>query len=334
MYKRRVACTGIDLGSSSVTLVRGEGSGADWRPTHAGVEEWAAGPPIDRERLGSEALDRLLVRLGLTKRHLGRIAVALRAPEAQAREVFVPKMSEPDLRRALPFEARKHFFLDGVESACLDLQILGPAPAGAVAVEEGETTGEQLRLLLVASPRSARDLPIHTLEWLSLEPEVVDLPGLANLNALLQAEPQHDWSAGAVGLFDLGSQYAELSLTHPEGGLLIRRFEVPCPATSDPGSWADYASDLAQHLRETATYYRGRHRREVAALWLAGRGALLPDLPAALAEMWGVSVRVLDPLGRWDKEAWSGSGPRLVTAFGLCCRWLADEAKGMAGTQS
>lgn len=305
--------TGIDLGSSHVKLVRGESTAGTWRPTHAGVEPWGGGDAFgeELERRSAEALVRLLSRLGLSKRQIGRIAVATVGDEAQAQEVVLPRMSETDLRRALPFEVRKHFVIDGWDSPCLDLQVLGPAPA------------EQIRVLLVAASRTARDVPVRTLQRLGLEPEVVDLPGLANLNALLAHEETHDWKSGALGVLDLGDRHAELGVTHPSGGLLMRRFSVGVPAEEDAASLADYAAALSRQIRETTTYYRGRRRCEVSALRLAGGGALLAGLPEALAQNSGVSIRVLDPTSRWGEEGLSVSAPGqcLVTAFGLSHRW-------------
>jgi Tfp pilus assembly PilM family ATPase len=317
------ARTGIDLGTTSVKLVRGVGGAGLERATHVGVEDWdppAEGLADDVRAAG--ALSRLLDRLGLSRRSLGRVAVAIGGDAVSVREVSMPVLSERDLRRALPFEAKKHLFLDGMESPCFDFQILGHMRGG------GDEAQEEMRVLLVAAPRPVRDFPIRVLGRVGIEPEVVDLEQLAGLNALLATHPfpsSEDANESGYGFLDLGADQARLHLVHPEGGFLTR--SVAAGAYSNGRAELQGSlTELSGRIRETITFYRGRYRRGVKAIYLAGGGAALKGLPEGLEQILGLPVATLNPLqgiagSARGVEAVAAAGPRFVTALGLCRWW-------------
>ncbi len=320
MFGPGKARTGIDIGTGSVKLVRGEGSASLERITHVGVEDWDPPGPAGDVARAAAALGRLLARLHLGGGHLGRIAVAVGGDDSSFREVILPSLSEVELRQALPFEAKKHLFLESMSSPVLDCQILGPAPPG----EDG---GMQIRVLLAAAPASGRDFPLHVLARAGLEPEVVDLEPLAALNALLAvAGPEAD-SGKALGLLDLGGRHAVLHITGRDGGVVSRPVGPGAPAKNRAREdVASYAETIVERVRETLTFYRGRHRAEVAKLFLAGGGIVLPGLSDLLIEKAGLPAAVFDPLNGFapsgrGAEGVAVSGPRFVTACGLCRWW-------------
>lgn len=309
--------TGIDLGPRSVKLVRAEGGSSLERITHVGVEEHTGAPEADELPRASEALERLLSRLGLRKGRLGRLAVAIRGEDAGLREVLLPVLSEGELRQALPFEARKHLPLEDMASPILDFQILEGAAAG-----ESEP---RMRVLLAAAPRTRRDLAIKILASSGLEPEVVDLEPLALLNAVLAIRPFEGSGGGAVGVLDLGVTQAGLAMTGSGGGLLTRSLGTGTGSDGN-GASTDRLSLIASRARETITFYRGRNRAEVGRLYLTGDGALQPGLERALSEALGIPVAVFNPfegvkLAESIDPALRRGGPRFATACGLCHWW-------------
>ena len=318
----RFVRTGIDLGTGSVKLVRGVGGSSLEQVTHVGIEEWD--PPGEQleEARASAALSRLLARLKLRRAALGRIAVGVGGDQVSLREVSLPKLSEREMRRALPYEAKKHLSTEAMESPCLDFQILGPAPAS----DDGST--EEMRVLLVAAPRALRNFPIRVLGRAGLEPEVIDLEALAGLNALhALGPPKAAASDGALGYLDLGGAQAALHVVHPDGGFVVRTVGPGADSGARDGRSA-YVSELATRIRETITFFRGRHRRGMAEIRVAGGGALIAGLPGELAKSLEIPVEVVDPLkGLAEKargvESVAASAARLVTACGLC-RWWGE----------
>jgi type IV pilus assembly protein PilM len=312
--------TGIDLGTGSVKLVRGEGSGRLESISHIGVEDWDPPGSTGDVTRAAEALGRLLARLGLNKGRLGRIAVAI-GDEASFREVVLPALTVDELRQALPFEAKKHLFLESMAAPVMDFQILGAAPPA----ESGG--GPQIRVLLAAASTTHRDFTLRVLGRVGLEPEVVDIEALASLNALFAHAAAEKKPDQVLGLIDLGAKQAVLHVGNRGGGLLSRALGPGAPA---PGSTdltlASYAEKIIERLRETLTFYRGRQRQDVGELYIAGGGALLPGLPERFYKGAGLPVSLLDPLkglaGRArGLDGLATSGPRLVTACGLCRWW-------------
>lgn len=301
-------------------LVRGDGTAAIERFTHIGAEDWdPAGSSGDVARAAA-ALSRLLSRLRLGKGHLGRIAVAVGGDDSSFREVVLPALSEAELRQALPFEAKKHLFLESMTAPVLDCQILGPAPPG----EDG---GMQIRVLLAATPASGRDFPLHVLARAGLEPEVVDLEPLAALNALLAVAGGEAESGKALGLLDLGGRHSMLHITGRSGGVVSRPVGPGAPSAGrSREDVVAFAETIIERVRETLTFYRGRHRAEVAKLFLSGGGTTLPGMADLLIEKAGLAAAVFDPLNglapaAGEAQGAAAAGPRFVTACGLCRWW-------------
>ncbi len=322
---RRTVRTGIDLGTTSVKLVRGIGNGHLERVTHLGLEPLAGGGTgtDDAAAASAAALRRLLERLNLKTTSLGQLAVAVGGPEVACREVLTAAMSEDTMARALPFEARKHLDLENMAAPVLDYQVLGEA-------EEASASGAaQVRVLFAAAPRAVRDFPVEVLRQAGLEPDVVDLEPLAALNAVAAAEVGAGSEQQAVGLLDLGSARAVLHLWSRAGGLLSRQVGPGAPATAPADSGTAYGEALTPSVLETTIFFRGRHRRPVARLYLSGGGAGLPGVRQALEHALDLPVVVFDPLLGLNidtggcADAAAGTS-RFVTACGLCRWWDAD----------
>lgn len=317
---RRGVRTGIDLGTTSVKLVRGYGGASLECVTHAGVEPLATHGGARDPQETAAALRRLLERLRLKGPQLGLLATAVGGPEVACREVLTAAMPEETLSRALPFEARKYLDLENMTAPVLDYQVLGRA---------GEFTpgsGPQMRVLFAAAPREARDFPVEVLRLAGLEPDVVDLEPLAALNALAATSATMVGDEQAAGLLDLGGSRATLHLWARAGGLLSRDVGEAAPALAPADEGEAYGRSLAVPVRETVTFFRGRHRREVAAVLLSGGGARFPGIERALTQALGIPCRALDPLQGLAVEADGCADAikgtmRFTTACGLCRWW-------------
>jgi Tfp pilus assembly PilM family ATPase len=306
------------LGAGSVKLLVGEGSARLERALHAGAEAWDPADAGDDAGRAAAALMRLLKRLNLNRKRLGRIAAGTNGIGSSVREILLPALTEAELRRALPFEARKHLFLEGMSEPVLDCQILGDGPPA----EEGGTP--QIRVLLAAVPAESRAFPLTVLQLAGLEPEVVDLEPLANLNAAFAEKKPA--AGGALGVLDLGARQAAIYLSTREGGFLSRPVGPGVPAGDDGESVATYADELVERLRETATFYRGRHRLEIDRILISGGGALVPGLVDRLRGGYERPMEAFDPLQSLLKSNSGmaelvGHGPRFTTACGLCRWW-------------
>lgn len=350
MLTRRNPATGIDLGHHAVKLVRLErgGSGAP-QLTHWGVEEiLAAREATVEDRAG--ALARLLKRLDLRPRQLGRVASSVGGRDVYLRQVSMPRMSEPDLRRALPYEAKKHLPLDG-NPLCFDLQLLnGIEPPPMVDGGDGGTPTREV--LLVAAPRSRRDETLSVLERTGVHPEILDAEPLPVVNAILAAYPPPE-DAGWQVMLDLGARNSVLAAVLPDGCFYARpleftgdlltasieaemgidrgQAEIVKRELQDGGKGQDATvlpavEGLVREVEETIRFLRVRRRQEaVSRIYLSGGGALLLGLREILTRAVGVEVLFPDPFrdlaAGSRKRPGPADAPWLVGALGLARWW-------------
>ncbi len=303
--------TGIDIGSHSVKLVRGLGDRGLESLTHHGIETWEGGRDVDR---AAAALASLMERLELDRRKLGRLATAVDGWDGSCREVVTQALEDEEFARALPYEARRHLNLEGMEHPVIAGQVLGPVVGGQA--EEGNRN----RVLLAAVPRARREYALSVLERIGLEPELVDLEPLAGLNALFASGIEDDGGKEAIGLLDLGAGAVGFAVGCRSGGLMSRVVGSGLGGLSEPERQTFIAA-LVDRVAETITYFRGRFHRKVRSVVLSGNGAGLTELVDNLSTALDCGVQVADPLAPFgfvpDTE---GEGALYVTACGLCQR--------------
>lgn len=319
LFERGPARTGIDIGASAIKLLRMSGTRPRRTITHAGIQVWEPEGTAADIAAASDALRRLLRRLGLNKRNIGHIAVAVAAEDAVVREAVLPQLSQDELARALPYEAPRYLSIEQMESPIIGHQVLGPAPPAS------EGGPAQMRVLLAAVARDKRDFPVQVLSRLGLEPAVVDLESLAGLNALFSFIPAEDDGSLAHGILDIGRSHAAVHVSARAGGLLTRSLAATLPAARDAGAMAAYAATLSKQVADTLTFYRGRFRREVGDIRVCGGGALLPQLRSLLAQGLSRTLLPVDPLEEQTSvrglQEVADRGPCLAIAWGLCQWW-------------
>jgi Tfp pilus assembly PilM family ATPase len=324
LFGKNTSRTGIDLGSSNVKLVHGTGSERLDKITHIGSQDIEFVDQDDREKVTAVALESLLSQLDLKKSSLGRIAVTAGCNNTAARDVVLPPLSEEELIQTLPFEAKKHLDLESIADPVFDVQLLGSIES------EEDDMPNQTRVLLAAAPRSHVDFTLGVLKRAGIEPEVVDLEMFAGLNELFSHQPAGVSKDIPVGLLDLAASYARLHITSRNGNLMSRVVGTGVPGLEDKELIETYMNGLVTQVRDTLMYYRGRFRREVGGLFVAGGGAYMPDIIEQLKTGLRRSVNTLDPLPGLADEAvgiakCKGDGARYVTACGLC-RWWDGKA--------
>lgn len=309
------ARTGIDLSADSVVVVRAEGKHGVERFTHAGAEPLDPTEP-DPSRAVAAAMDRLLPRLGLKKRHLGKVAASLGGPETSCNQVNLPAMDDNELARALPFEARRHLELDGIEEPVVDYQVLARDPS--------DDNPKPLRVLFAATSRSLRDRRLAALDLAGVYPEVLDLDALAGLNALLACRPDLDGPGQVAAQLHLGADQAALHLWSRDGGLYSRQVGPGARPLRTPDDHADYCRALVPALIETTSFYRSRYRHDIDVIDVCGPGAADDGITSLLADVAPRTLRVMDPFAGAGVPAGADGAtppPVFTIACGLCRWW-------------
>lgn len=332
MFATTGAVTGVDLGSRNVKLVRARRSKTGDKLLDACIEELPQTTPETWESEAAKALGRILKSQKLSRRELGRVAVAVSGASVHLRQVDLPALTDPELKASMKYEARKHLPLESGTENALDCQVID-RPAGA----------PRMSVLFAGAPDGLIKSRVKILERAGIEPEIVDVAPLALLNGLYAQPGWKDGDPSTVALMDLGASSATIVMSRRGGVVYSRTVAVPGPAGAQPATGDSpegafpgippetleaYARALAAALRETAQFYASMNaRRPVETIHLAGGNALLPGLDGKLSELLGLPVSPLDltrslhysPPGsrHLSPEALHRTAPQLAVALGL-----------------
>ncbi len=316
MNKKQTIRTGIDLGTSSVKLVRGVGKDKLDRVTHVGSRDWHSVSPELASEKAAAALLELLSELGLKTGDLGRVITSVGGADTSVREATLPLMSPEEFRQALPFEGRKYLSLDNLDEPTIDGQII------ETVIGDGETQGSILALL-AATSRTKRNFVLESMHKAGIQPEVVNVEPIAHLNSMLHFEaPESHNDDHAMALLDLGAKRANLMVSYRGSGLLSREIWHGDQPDGTADGEASYLRDIATRTLETLTFYRGRYRREVDTIYLTGGSALKKGRADELGRIMNREVVTARPLSDVAGDAkgfddLSDTESLFVTACGL-----------------
>lgn len=170
---------GLDLGSAAVKAValdltaRGPRLAAlDQEPIAAGcgATPAAAAPDAAAAADGGTgaavpALQRLLDRMQIVPQRVARLATAIGGPHVTVSEFDMPRMPQRELRRALPWEARKYL---PDEERVFDYEVQPPRP-----------DSDRVRVLLASVPPAEMQQHRNLLQAVGLVPERIEAQPIA-----------------------------------------------------------------------------------------------------------------------------------------------------------
>ena len=314
MFTRRSATTGIDVGLRTAMLVRTESTGSEPLVTHWGIERF---PESDGSAAAtSEALSRLLKRLGLKPRDLGRVATAAGGTLAVVRQAGLPPLDLPDLKQALPYEARKHLPLDNIKKPGLECQVLPET-----ALSETDRAEGKLPVLLAALPQTERAYLLESLAGCGVEPDVMDIHPLPEVNAMLAAHTPSVTDPVALGVLSLTDRAQAVAVVYPGGELYTRTLEQNGnPTLSEAG-----IQHLIRQIGDTLRFLNTKNRTyPVREFFLCGWDAADEGLREIVATAIGVPMNLPAPFRgmRLQPPAPEPSeGSLLAAAVGLSQWW-------------
>ena len=304
--------TGIDVGSSSVKIVRlAHKRGGSVEVVGVALAEIAvpssqgASDMLDvRERVAA-AINQALASTGVDPGRVGTVVTAISGASVSVKHVSFPDMSDKELAESVRWEAKKHLPFDP-ENVDLDYQKLA---------RNDVETDENAHVLLGAAQDGVLDEHLSALGDAGIEPSIVDLTPTALINEL---DEEGLMNGQAVAVADLGHSNAILSV-YTRDGLFFAR-SIPIPAAQD--TWLEH---VLTEVRFSLTFYNNETgRKGIESLYLAGGRALESGVVGRFAETLGVPTELLDPLAAagafeldGDLEAQS---PRFALAMGLARR--------------
>lgn len=307
---RRIV-TGVDIGSSSVKVVRlTHGRGASELLGAAIAEIQGAGKPDlsqdDARSATVDAIERAFAGLGIEPQKAGTIVSSVGGTNVSVKHVEFPKMTDSELSESATWESKKHIPFDatGADITCARLK-------------RGESDGQDsMHVLLAAAYEGTVDEHVALLAEVGAEPAVVDLTTLALLN---EVDAEGLLNGEAVAVLELGQSFAHLSV-YAAGGLLLSR-SIPIASTED--AWVEHV--LTEVRFSLAFYNNETGKKGIEAVYLSGGRALDESVRKRFEKDLGVDVKLLDPLGSIaacdiDIEELKAQSARFALAMGLARR--------------
>lgn len=361
---RRVSLrtVGIDIGHDSIKVVEAEVGarglslltlGSAPTPPHSVSE----GQVVSIEQISSVIRD-LVATVGV---RTNQVITSATGHSVIVRTIRIPKMSEANLKRTIPWEAKKYFNFNP-EDTVLECAV----------VESPEATrAAEMDVILVAAPKALVDSRVAALEAAGLEPIVVDVGSLACLRALV---PQRRDGANTVALVDLGGAYTEvtmafngrhtfqrtipigggtitntiastLNLTHEQAAIAKHALTAADVENTSPGI-RDAASiartimdDLLREIRRTLNFYQsqfpeGSPEAGIDEILLCGGGAGMPGIEGFFSRVLELPVRtarvreaVVEKVAGGLEEQWNRFAPAYAHAVGLAAWELVSRKR-------
>ncbi|MGQ9524750.1 MAG: type IV pilus assembly protein PilM [Armatimonadota bacterium] len=280
------------------------------------------------------------------------------------RTIRLPRMSEANLKRTIPWEAKKYFNFNP-EDTVLECAVVD-APELARSTE--------MEVIVVAAPKALVDSRVAALEAARLEPIVVDVASLACMRAVV---PQRRDGTNTVALVDLGSAYTDVTMTingrHtfqrtiPIGGSTITNtiastlglsqeqtvsakhaltasdLEAVSPGIRDPASIArSVMDDILREIRRTVNFYQsqfpeGAPEASIDAVLLCGGGANIPGIAGFFSKVLELPVEIarvrdaiIEGVAPDAQNLWDRLAPAFVHAVGLAAWELVSRRKVLA----
>ena len=256
------------------------------------------------------------------------------------KKIPMDRMSEPDAREVIRWEAEQHVPFD-MENVQLDFQILDEGASGA-----------QMQVLLVAAKRELIENRLSLLADAGLTPAAIDVDAFALHNAFEQNYP--DSQRGLVALVNVGHETTNVNLLDNGVPILVR--DIPFGSrrlreslqrerglTAEAAEAAlqgkegsvdlnalveDRLDELAVGIERAAAFIIAQSGGEgIGRVYVSGGGACIPGMVQGLSNRLGVRTEIANPLQRvgvkpevMQSVALDEFAPMLMLPVGLALR--------------
>ncbi|MEN8374661.1 MAG: type IV pilus assembly protein PilM [Gemmatimonadota bacterium] len=312
MFGRNRMSAGLDIGSGFIKLVVLDHSGDEPE-----VVRLTTSPLVPDAIVEGEIMDPILVtetlRSVLDGADLKKtdVVAAVGGHDVIIKRIQMDRMSEPDARDVIRWEAEQHVPFD-MESVQLDFQILDP-----------DGNGAQMDVLLVAAKRELIENRMGLLADADVAAKIVDIDAFALHNAFALNYP--DGTAGLIALLNIGHETTNINLLQDGVPVLVR--DIPfgsrrlrealqrergmtAEAAEEAIQGHDGGVDLDAFVRarseelaigvERATAFVGAQSGggQLGRVFMCGGGARVPGIVDAMGERLSVRTEIANPLQR------------------------------------
>ncbi|MBI2487081.1 MAG: type IV pilus assembly protein PilM [Deltaproteobacteria bacterium] len=348
MFLGKKEVVGLDIGSNSIKL-------AELKETKKGYQLKNIGetllPPeaivnkvITNRDAVSEAIYSLIEELRVKTKNA---VISISGHSVIIKKVSIPKMSEKELREAVPWELEQ-YIPQSIEDVNYDFQILpGPTPEG------------NMDVLIVAAKKDITNDYINVVNDAGLNPVVVDVDVFALENMY---EANYPESGGVVALVNIGASVTNINILKngisvftrdiTTGGnqfteLIQKEFDVGYDEAekmknslgrSDVSPELDRISQdftdlISGEIKRTLDFFSTTLWREkVDKIMLGGGTSKVPRIREVLEDITNAPVELLNPFRNilyspndFDPEYILDIAPKMGVTIGLALRKMGDK---------
>ena len=352
LFSSKKDLIGIDVGSSSVKLVRLRESRGNYQLMNIGILPLPAESIVDNTIMDSASIVETVSNLITSMKVKGkRVASSVSGHSVIIRKIMLSIMTEEELEASIQWEAEQYIPFD-LSEVNIDFQILGPDAKDP----------SQMNVMLVAAKREYVDDFVAVFAEAGLEPVVMDIDCFAventfNVNyGFVEDE--------VVALVNLGASATSVNVLKGDvslftrdiqaGGNLIREELQKRLALSseeaeraklgsrniesvDPESvdevMADAIENLVQEVQRSLDFFSATSGDDkIIKIYLTGGVSKSQRICEELSERLGIPAEVIDPFRNiivndkdFDPEYLEAIGPMMSVATGLAMRKVGDK---------
>lgn len=341
---------GIDIGSTSIKLVKLKGGKGGYELEHVGIAPLPSEAIVDNSLMGTSAIVDALKSLfaGLGVKTLKDAASSVSGNSVIIRKISLSAMSPEALEEEIQWEAEQYIPFD-INDVNIDFQMLEP----------DENDPSRMFVLLVASKKDIVNDYQSVFAEAGLKLVLVDVDVFAVQNAF---ELNYDLDSESIyALVNIGANMMNLNVVKGGYSLFTRDVQMGGALyTEDLQKKMNISSDDAEKLKVSATtnssadilesiarvndtlsleirrsldfYNSNAVEGKITKVFLSGGGSKTLNLFKAVTERLNLPVEVVNPFNRikcdakkFEKEFLDEISPLMVVAVGLASRRLGDK---------
>jgi type IV pilus assembly protein PilM len=352
MFASKKDIVGIDVGSSSVKLVRLRESRGTYHLVNIGLMPQEPETIVDNMIMDSTAIvDAVRNLMSGMKIKAKRVATSISGHSVIIRKIMLPIMTEEELEASIQWEAEQYIPFD-VSEVNIDFQIIGP----------DDKDPSQMSVMLVAAKKEYVDDFVAVFSEAGLEPVVMDIDCFA-------VENMFDINYGfvedeVVALVDMGASAISVNVLKGDvsvftrdiqsgGNLLGEELQKRLGISREEAERAklgdrdiedvdpeaidevlrDAVENLVQEVQRSLDFFSATSTEDrVKKIYLTGGVSSSHQVCDTLRNRLGVTVEILDPFRNvianekeFDPEYLQAVGPMFAVAVGLAMRKVGDK---------
>lgn len=352
MFASKKDIVGIDIGSSSVKIVRLRESRGAFHLENIGLMPLGSEIIVDNTIMDSPAIiDTISNLLASMKIKTKKVASSVSGHSVIIRKISLPIMTDAELDSSIQWEAEQYIPFD-ISEVNIDFQILGP----------DSKDPSQMNVMLVAAKKDFVDDYTAVFTEAGLDPVVMDIDCFA-------VENMFDYNYGfvegeVVALIDLGASATSVNVLKGDtsvftrdiqagGNLLSEELQKRLGISSEEAERvklgdreiADVDSDsideilsdavesLVQEVQRSLDFFTATSSEDkVSKIYLTGGVSGSDKVRSILEDRLGIAAERVDPFRnvtvndkQFDKDYLDAIGPMFSVAAGLAMRKVGDK---------